>query len=313
MTRERRYAAPSGDLVLHHYWMSPYAEKIRCILGYKHLSWKSVLIPIVMPKPDLIALTGGYRKTPVLQIGADIYCDTDLIARVLDALQPDPPLFPDGTEGLCYALGAWQQQLFSLSVEMLGLSGAPMPDNFVEDRSTMFDNGLDVGRLIRELPAKRDQMRAKLDLLERQLADGRSFLLGEHPSLADFSLYHPVFALRRLEATAALLGPFPSVSVWADRIAAFGHVSYEEMSSAAAVEHARATTPQTALGPDPDDPNGRRPGEHVSIVHADFGRDQVAGDIVASSVHEIAIRRVDQRAGEVVVHLPRERYVVLPA
>jgi glutathione S-transferase len=313
MTRERRRAAPSGDLVLHHYWMSPYGEKIRCILGFKHLSWKSVLIPIVMPKPDLVALTGGYRKTPVLQIGADIYCDTDLIARVLDAVQLDPPLFPDGTEGLCYALGAWQQQLFSLSVEMLGLSGAPMPDNFVEDRSTMFDNGLDVGRLIRELPAKRDQMRAKLDLLERQLADGRSFLLGERPSLADFSLYHPVFALRRLEATGALLEPFSSVNVWADRIAAFGHGSYEEMSSAAAVEHARAATPQTALGPDPDDPNGRRPGEHVSIVHADFGRDPVAGDIVASSVHEIAIRRVDQRAGEVVVHLPRERYVVLPA
>jgi glutathione S-transferase len=313
MTTERRHTVPAGDLVLHHYWMSPYAEKIRSILGFKHLSWKSVLIPIVMPKPDLLALTGGYRKTPVLQIGADVFCDTDLIAGVLDVVQPDPPLFPEDTAGLCFALGAWQQQLFILAVELLGLNGAPVPDNFVEDRAKMFDSGLDVERMIRELPAKRDQMRAKLDLIERQLADRRLFMLGERPSLADFSLYHPIFALRSLPALHAVLAPFPGVAAWADRVAGFGHGTYEEMSSAAAIELARAATPQTASATDAGDPNGRRPGERVSVVHADFGRDPVVGEIVASSVHEIAIRRRDERAGEVIVHLPRERYVVLPA
>ncbi len=313
MTTQHRYTVPTGDLVLHHYWMSPYAEKVRCILGFKRLSWKSVLIPIVMPKPDLLALTGGYRKTPVLQIGADVFCDTDLIARVLDAVQPDPPLFPDGTEGLCYALGAWQQQLFALAVEMLGLNGAPMPDNFVEDRTKMFESGLDVGRMVQELPAKRDQMRAKLDIIERQLGDGRSFVLGERPSLADFSLYHPIFALRALPVMNVALEPFSGVRAWADRIAALGHGVWQEISSAAAVEIARAATPQTASSSDPGDPNARLPGERVSVVHADFGRDPVVGELVASSVHEIAIRRRDERAGEVIVHLPRERYVVLPA
>ena len=52
------------------------------------------LIPPVLPKPDVIALTGGYRKTPVLQIGSDIYCDTALIARLLEALQSAPTLYP---------------------------------------------------------------------------------------------------------------------------------------------------------------------------------------------------------------------------
>jgi len=83
-----------AELILHHYWMSPFAEKVRLLLGYKKLAWRSVLIPPVMPKPDVTALTGGYRKTPFLQIGADIYCDTALIARVLDALQPAPTLYP---------------------------------------------------------------------------------------------------------------------------------------------------------------------------------------------------------------------------
>ena len=65
-----------ADIILHHYTMSPFAEKARLMLGFKQLAWRSVHIPPVMPKPDVVALTGGYRKTPVLQIGADVYCDS---------------------------------------------------------------------------------------------------------------------------------------------------------------------------------------------------------------------------------------------
>ncbi|MDP1969054.1 MAG: glutathione S-transferase N-terminal domain-containing protein, partial [Burkholderiaceae bacterium] len=61
-----------AELILHHYANSPFSEKVRLILGYKSLAWKSVLVPSLMPKPDVQALTGGYRKTPILQIGADI-------------------------------------------------------------------------------------------------------------------------------------------------------------------------------------------------------------------------------------------------
>ena len=96
-----------SEIILHHYWESPYAEKIRRILGFKGLTWRSVIIPMIMPKPDLTALTGGYRKTPVFQLGADIYCDTDLIARTIDRLHPEPSLFPDGGAELSYMLGPW--------------------------------------------------------------------------------------------------------------------------------------------------------------------------------------------------------------
>jgi len=76
------------DIILHHYEISPYSEKVRLGLGLKGLAWGSVEIPVIMPKPDLTALTGGYRKTPVLQIGADIYCDSQLIMRELEAAAP---------------------------------------------------------------------------------------------------------------------------------------------------------------------------------------------------------------------------------
>ena len=83
-----------AELVLHHFATSPFSEKVRLVLGYKRLAWKSVLIPSILPKPDLVALTGGYRKTPVLQLGADIFCDTALICEALEHLQPTPSLYP---------------------------------------------------------------------------------------------------------------------------------------------------------------------------------------------------------------------------
>ena len=92
------------ELILHHYAISPFAEKMRLVLGFKGVAWRSVDIPAVMPKPDVVALTGGFRKTPLLQRGADIYCDTALIARVLEDAQPS--LFP-ASAPLAPVLAQW--------------------------------------------------------------------------------------------------------------------------------------------------------------------------------------------------------------
>jgi glutathione S-transferase len=98
-----------SDLILHHYPTSPFAEKIRLIFGFKQLAWRSVIIPMIMPKPDLTALTGGYRRTPVLQIGADIYCDTALICDVLEHIAPQPntTLYPEAVKGVARIVAQW--------------------------------------------------------------------------------------------------------------------------------------------------------------------------------------------------------------
>ncbi len=297
------------DIVLHHYWESPYAEKIRRILGFKGRAWRSVIIPMMMPKPDLLALTGGYRKTPVMQIGADVYCDTDLIARTIDRLHPEPSLFPDASAGLSYMLGAWQQELFWLAVGTVGTSAPVFPPGFVEDRARMIEGGLSVERMMRAAPARREQLRAKLDLLDGHLRE-RPFVLGARASLADFSLFHPVFALHMVPATRPLLEPYAQLRAWMGRIEAFGHGTMTDMASGDAVTLARDSTPATTPSVEPGEPNGLASGEVVEIVHESFGRDPVSGELVTVSVHEIAIRRQDERAGEVVVHFPREHYLV---
>ena len=122
------------EIILHHYDLSPYAEKIRLALGRKSLTWRSVPTPMVMPKPDHVELTGGYRRVPVLQVGADIYCDTHCIARALDRLFPDPPLSPPGRETVEHALSRWAETTFMMGVLALFGIGGVFSDEFMEDR-----------------------------------------------------------------------------------------------------------------------------------------------------------------------------------
>ena len=101
-------------LILHQYDTSPFSEKVSKILAHKRLAWRAVEQPTIMPKPQLLPLTGGYRRIPVLQIGADVYCDTQLIARVLERLHPEPTIYPGGSEGTCQAWNLWADRLLFL-------------------------------------------------------------------------------------------------------------------------------------------------------------------------------------------------------
>jgi glutathione S-transferase len=301
------------DLILHHYDLSPYAEKIRLCLGRKGLSWRSVQAPMVMPKPDLVELTGGYRRVPVLQLGADIYCDTHLIARILDQVHPETPLSPPGQEIVERALSRYMESSFMMAVlAFFGLGGV-FPEEFVEDRKkTMVPPGMDLARTPILLPTKLAQLRAKLDDIERQLGDGRPFLLGAEPCLADFSAFHPVMMLQLHPRTAALLGPLKQVPVWMARVRAVGHGRPSPLDSGEAVAIARDAEPARYEG-EPVPPDGLSLGQRVVVLPDEFGSGNVVGELAPSGLHDIAVRRRTERAGEVVVHFPREDYSVVAA
>jgi glutathione S-transferase len=301
-----------AEIILHHYDISPYAEKVRLALGLKGLAWRSVQIPVVMPKPDLTELTGGYRRTPVLQIGADIYCDTKACVRVLERLHPEPSLFPHGDPATVWGLSRWAETSFMMAVLVLLGSGGVFDEAFLEDRRKMAP-GVDFAQIPRIVPAKLLQLRANLDLLERQLSDGRPFLLGDAPSLADLSAYHPTLLMRQLPALQALLAPLPHLAAWAQRIEKIGHGERRELAAADAIAIARHAAPAPIEGPAAPLPDGLAAGEAVVVLPEETGSGVVAGELLATGVHEIAVRRRSERAGELVVHFPREDYLVVRA
>src|SRR5947207_1345577 len=194
----------SEQPILHHFEASPFSEKIRIVFGFKQIAWQSSLIPRILPKPDLIPLTGGYRRTPVMQIGADVYCDTAIIMRELERRFPAPTLFPDRNAGLPWIVGQWTDRAFFLSTVNLvfGSLGDKVPKEFIEDRTRLRGAPFDIKAMAAGLPHHRTQVRAHLVLLEAQLKAGaRKWLLGDF-SLADVSAYMNVWYIRNSQVGA---------------------------------------------------------------------------------------------------------------
>ena len=301
-------------VILHHFDQSPFSEKIRAIFGFKRLAWKSVRISRIMPRPDLMPLTGGYRRTPAMQIGADIYCDTQIIIRELEARFPTPTLFPGGNAGLPWALGMWSDRSFFQNTVNLvfGTLADKVPQDFIEDRERLRGAKFDVKAMKAAIPQMRDQLRAHVGWIEAQLGDSREWLL-ENFSLADINAYMNVWYTRaNLSNANHMLAKFPRTMAWEKRIQAIGHGSRTEMSSGEALDIAAQASPQSPTFGDPDDPNGRQPGDRVSVVPDDYGKVEVRGEIISLSTQHIAIRRHDHRVGETVVHFPRAGFIVSP-
>jgi glutathione S-transferase len=307
--------ATDTPVILHHFDQSPFGEKIRVIFGFKDLAWRSVRVSRILPRPDLMPLTGGYRRTPVMQIGADIFCDTQIMIRELEARFPIPTLFPAGHAGIPWALGMWSDRaLFQNTVNLVfGTNADRIPQDFIEDRSRLRGARFDIAAMKAAIPQMQDQFRAHVDWIEAQLSDGRDWLLGER-SLADVNGYMNIWYVRTNLADAdKMLASFPRTLAWESRVRGMGHGTRTEIASAEALDIATKATPQTATQADPDDPSGRKPGDHVTVTPDDYGKIEVSGEIVALSAQHIAIRRHDDRAGELVVHFPRAGFVVKPS
>lgn len=263
-----------------------------------------------MPKPDVVALTGGYRRTPFLQIGADIYCDTALIADVIERIAPEPALYPKAREGVSRTLAQWADfNLFwsgiAFSFQPAGMANifaGVSPEQmqaFAADRMPFRAN------LPRMHPAEAaGQVREMMSRLEQMLA-ASDFLCGDAPSIADFSVYHSVWFMRDVAKLPGVLDATPRLSAWTDRMAAFGNGQRSDISSEEALAVARAGKAEDLSGRPFVDFHKLPLGSEVTIGASDYGMDPVRGELVLADANEWALRRTDDRAGEVVVHFPR--------
>lgn len=299
----------ANELILHHFDISPYAEKIRKVFGVKGLAWKSVQIPAVMPKPDLTPLTGGYRKTPVLQIGADIYCDTRLIAAVIDRLHPNPPLFAAGPL-VSFGLQEWSDGAMFPPGAALSLheNAAHIPEPLRKDRQDFF-SFLHFDRFEIDAPHFRSQLRAGARLVEGQLSDGRSFLHGSKPQWSDVSAYFIFWMARaNVPSSIGLFAEFTQLLAWRARMDDFGQGARSELSSGDALDVARYANPAVIEFASLEDPSGALPGDRVTVTPDGHGRVAVEGVLAAVNDDEIVLARRHERIGDVAVHFPRIGY-----
>lgn len=312
-------------LILHQYAASPFCEKIRIALGYKSLAWQAVEIAAFPPRPQLAPLTAGYRRAPVLQVGADIYCDTALILATLEACTSEPSLYGPAPVGQIEALAAWADRaLFMSSASLVtAVIGDDIPDAFLVDRRQFMDH--DFSRKASEAgyPIQHQRVAAAMTQLIDMLADGRRFLFGNSLSAADLAAWHPLWFIRSYGGAPAMAGlPFTALQAWMTRIEAIGHAPSEALDASRALAVARAATPRALDEPATASSSAEQAHEPVAYglsrgqavqIHADEPADPITGRLVAVTPHTLIIAQENQAAGRVHVHFPRRGYQVIAA
>lgn len=301
------------EIILHHYPESPFSEKIRLLLGYKGIDYDSVIIPMIMPKPDLMPLTGGYRKTPVMQIGADIYCDSAAIAREIDRRHPDKTIYPAAHEATAGAMAHWADTFFFKVAVAVAFQPKAMANNtimsdpeaaraFAADRAELSKGSTELRMALENAQPYFLQLLARLD---RQLGEGGAFLFADTPTIADFSVYHCLWFVRNNPALAEQFGPYAQLQGWIERMQGLGKSRAREMTGADALEVARGSTASAAADVSGVDTEAFKAGDNVAVMPIDYGFDPVTGKLVVANLEELAVARSDDLAGEVIVHFPR--------
>ncbi|MDQ8038073.1 MAG: glutathione S-transferase family protein [Pedobacter sp.] len=297
-------------LILHHYPMSPFSQKIRSMLGYAGLEWESALTREMPPRPILEKLAGGYRKIPVAQIGADVFCDSRIIAEEIALLSGKPEL------ALANCSPATQAYVAKVDLEIffdciIGGGSRKLQKKMREAMSLpdiirFFWDRINLGRTAKVKTAGFRGMRERVllhvaDVEQRLQAD---FLGGDRPDHSDFSTWHSLWFIRDL-GESRMINPYPKVMAWMDRMKAFGEGSRREISGEQALVTARAATPRAI----PDElRKDALIGHKVSIVPADYARLPTKGILVGASANRWIVAREEKDVGTVHVHFPRDGF-----
>jgi glutathione S-transferase len=299
-------------MIFHHYEMSPFSEKVRLLFGYAEVPWQSALVPAMPPRPGLDPLTGGYRRIPVAQIGADLFCDTRVICEEIAALteKQKVSLYDCSTDEQDYAaqldgavfwaavLSIPQLTVLKQLLRGLGLFGTV---RFVIDRAGIGRNA----RLKAPSAAEAtQQFEEHLREMEQRLQS--DFLFGDAPTYADFAAYHTLWFHRAIGDLPMPAG-LPHVTEWYQRMTAIGHGDREEISQTQVFAAARDNSPRPISGEHTKD---AMIGKTVSIKPSDYALDAVTGTLVGSSETRYIVARETQEFGTIHVHFPRMGFEV---
>jgi len=301
-----------SDLILHHYPMSPFSEKIRVMLGYTGLNWQSVITREMPPRPQLEILAGGYRKIPVGQIGADVFCDSRLIAAEIAALSGKPELALENCPK------AQQDYVSEVDLQVffaciMVASTKAMRKKFrqalsVPDMLRFLWDRLNMGRkaTFKAVGLRDSASRVKEHLNDLESRLKHPFLFGKKPTHADFSTYHSLWFLREL-AESPLLEGHPKTIAWMNRMQAFGHGGRREISAEQAINIAKRSTPRIIA---PEHQSDAQIGQRVSIAPSDYGQIATSGRLVGVTPTSWILSRQEHDVGTVHLHFPQNGFAL---
>ena len=305
------------ELILHHYPLSPYSEKIRAMLGYCGMSWQSAITSEMPPRPQLAPLAGGYGRIPVAQIGADIFCDSQTISAEIARISQRPEL---NIESASQEVVNWvkdaEGDVFFACVMAAG--GPALRKKVVQSMSYLNIARLLFDRIRMSRKAKikmvgvgeaKPVALAFLDRMETQLLKNKtSFLFGDQPDIADFSSYHCLWFLRDMGGKTYIARKYPTTLSWLDRIKAYKEGIRKEIKPRQAIDIARNNQPREIASEFTRNSRHKLIGQQVSITPNDYRLDATLGELVGVTDHQYIITYAHRETERVHIHFPREGY-----
>jgi hypothetical protein len=158
----------------------------------------------------------------------------------------------------------------------------------------------------------RAQWRTQAGWIDDALAAVGPFLAGDKAGLADITAYMNIWFMLSFAPHVGepLLAGLNHLAAWRERVKAIGHGRRGEMTTAEALDVARAAEPAETIAHDRSDPLGLQPGAPVAVSADDYGRDPILGRLVAANRERVVIAREDGDLGRLHVHFPRAGYIV---
>ncbi|MDO9621384.1 MAG: glutathione S-transferase family protein, partial [Moraxellaceae bacterium] len=247
---------------------------------------------------------GGYRKIPVAQIGADIFCDSHSIASEIARLSDKPEL---ALENCSAEVQAYVQHAeLKVFIACLMSSANAKVLRKAKQSLSLFDmakfawDRIQLGKdsVVKMSPARAKTILAKhLDDVESRLT--KDFLFGDLPNHADFATYHPLWFAHDLAEKS--FDQYPKLTAWLGRMSAFGEGQRQDISINDALNIAKSHEPRELINSS-DEP---LLGKMVTVAPADYGQLPTTGVLVQSTKHSWTLAHDDALVGKIHRHFPK--------
>lgn len=247
-----------------------------------------------------------------MQVGADIYCDSQLILAEIDRRFPAVPI----SSGMAWTTNLWADRLFfQLTVAIIfGQLGDRVDPSFVADREKLSGRPFDVKAMAAASGPAQGQWRAQAAWIEEALRKGGTpFLNGDGPGISDLAAHMNIWFLASVfpAQAASLLAGFDALASWRTSLENFGQGRRKEISGSQALQLAVTHEPEvTHFLHDPVGYQGIAPGSPVVVMADDYGRDPISGNLVVVSDQRIVIRRETPDLGALNIHFPGSGFVL---
>ncbi|KAG1151845.1 hypothetical protein G6F37_001620 [Rhizopus arrhizus] len=312
-------------IILHWYSLSPFAQKVRWALNFKKVEYKLVEIPILEPRPERRPIDGGYRKTPILQIGNHTFCDSKAIFAELERRFPEPSFYPAGpqnepTEAKVKSLARWLDSTFFMTV------GSQVPvdvldDAFLKDRQEFSGRPFERQKLKFTAPYMRHSLKSEFELLQTIFAErsesGKRWALGtDQLSLLDLHVAMNTWFMSALIGSEWIQKEFPLLAGHLQKT--LTAISFEDADSKDKLvpEEAIEIAKKEKIELVESKHDGSLPielGELVAVIPTDMGVIPSTGKLVYSTTSETVIEHQDETHKSIVyIHFPVNGFVVIP-